>query len=482
MRAWLPLRGRIRRGRPAGRRPLVALLSSSALLVTACSLGPRYHKPDIATADHWVTMSEPQSPEWPSADWWRGFNSTELDAFIAQAQSANDDLRAAIARVEEADAQRRVALAPLLPSLNASATATRARQPVPGGASYLTGSDFNPLLTASYELDFWGKNRAGYVAAAATERASRYDRTTVELTVLAGVATTYFQALELRDRLGVAERNLTNAQEVLRGLTLEQRAGVSTALDVAQQQTVVDTVNASIPPLKQQLRQSEDALAILIGSTPEGVDLRRGTLDELDQPAVRPGLPSALLTRRPDVASAEAQLIAANANIGAARAAFLPSISLTAGGGFESPALANLLTPANRVWSLAGSLTQPIFQGGALVGQYRLSEARYRELLADYHKAVISALANVEDALIAVQQTSDQVARQQEATEQARRAYRFAQMQMHAGTINVLTLLNTETSLFTAEDQLAQAKYAHLSALVSLYQALGGGWQERAPV
>ena len=482
MRAWLPLRGRIRRGPMEGRHPLATLLCCSGLLVTACSLGPRYHKPDVAAPDHWVTASDAGVAEWPAADWWRGFNSAELDAFIARAESANDDLRAAIARVEEADAQRRVALAPLLPTLAASAAATRARVAVPGGAGYLTGNDFNPLLTASYELDFWGRNRAGYVAAAATERASRYERTTVELTVLAGVATTYFQALELRDRLGVAEKNLANAQEVLRGLTLEQHAGIATALDVAQQQTVVDTVNASIPPLKQQLRQSQDALAILIGSTPEAVDLTRGTLDELGQPAVRPGLPSELLTRRPDVASAEAQLIAANANIAAARAAFLPSISLTAGGGFESPALANLLSPANRVWSLAGSLTQPIFQGGALVGQYRLSEARYRELLAGYHKAVIAALANVEDALIAVQQTSDQVARQQEAAAQARRAYRFAQMQMHAGTINVLTLLSTETSLFTAEDQLAQAKYAHLAALVSLYQALGGGWQEDAPV
>ena len=481
MRAWLPLRGRTRRGRADGRCPLETLLCCSALLVAGCSLGPRYHKPGIATADHWVTASDAATPEWPPAEWWREFNSAELDGFIAQAESANDDLKAAIARVEEADAQRRVALAPLLPSLNASATATRARSPVPGGASYAAGDDFNPLLTASYAFDFWGRNRAAYVAAAAGERASRFDRTTVELTVLAGVATTYFQVLELRDRLGVAERNLANAQEALRGLTLEQRAGITTALDVAQQQTVVDTVNASIPPLKAQLRQSQDALAILIGSTPEAVDLTSGTLDELGEPAVRPGLPSELLTRRPDVASAEAQLIAANANIAAARAAFLPSISLTAVGGFESPALTNLLTPANRVWSLAGTLTQPIFQGGALVGQYRLSEARYRELLAGYHKAVISALANVEDALIAVQQTTEQVARQQEATEQARRAYRFAQMQMHAGTINVLTLLNTETSLFTAEDQLAQAKYAHLAALVSLYQALGGGWQQSAP-
>ena len=482
MRASLPFRGKIRRGSTAARPALAGLLGCGALLATACSLGPRYHKPDIPAPDHWVTGSEAATPEWPSADWWHGFKSDELDAFIARAEGANDDLRAAIARVEEADAQRRVTLAPLLPSLTASATATRARQPLPGSASYVAGNDFNPLLTASYELDFWGKNRAAYVAAAATERASRFDRTTVELTVLAGVATTYFQVLELRDRLGVAERNLSNAREVLRGLTLEQRAGISTALDVAQQQTVVDTVNASIPPLRQQLRQSQDALAILIGSTPEELDVAHGTLDELGQPAVRPGLPSELLARRPDVAAAEAQLIAANADIGAARAAMLPSISLTANGGYVSPELAGLLTPANRVWSLAGSLTQPIFHGGALVGQYRYTEARYRELLAVYHKAVIAALANVEDALIAVQQTSEQVARQQEATQQARRAYRFAQMQMHAGTINVLTLLNTETALFTAEDQLAQAKYAHLAALVSLYQALGGGWQPGAPV
>jgi len=414
-------------------------------------------------------------------DWWHGFNSPDLDTLIAQAQAANDDLKAAIARVEEADAQRRVALAPLLPALSATANATRARQLLPGNPAPQTGNAFSPLLSASYELDFWGKNRAGYVAAAATERATRFDRTTVELGVLAGVATNYFQVLELRDRLAIASRNLANAQQVLHGLELEQHAGLATALDVAQQQTVVDTEGAAIPPLRQQLRQSEDALAILLGSTPEALEVTHGTLDEIGQPEVRPGLPSELLTRRPDVAAAEAQLIAANANIGAARAALFPNISLTANGGYVSSALATLLTPANRVWSIGAGLTQPIFQGGALVGQYRYSQARYRELLAGYHKAVISALANVEDALIAVQQTSEQVARQHAATETARRAYRFAQQQMRAGTINVLTLLNTETSLFTAEDALAQAKYARLQALVSLYQALGGGWQESGP-
>jgi outer membrane protein, multidrug efflux system len=469
--------------RPIGRFPVAGLLTGVALLALgACTVGPFYHKPAIAPPESWATTASPAVPEWPAIDWWRGFKSSDLDGYIGQAEAANDDLRAAIARVEEADAQRRIALAPLLPAVGASADATRGRQPVPGSTAYQTGNDFNPLLTASYELDFWGKNRAGYQAAAYTQKASRYDRKTVELTVLAGVATTYFQTLELRDRLRIAESNLGNANEVLRGLRLEEQAGTATALDVAQQETVADTVNATIPPLREQLRQSEDALAILLGSTPEQVAVSRGQLDDIALPQVRPGLPSELLARRPDVAEAEAQLIAANANIQAARAAFFPSISLTANGGYESAALATLLTPASRVWLIGADLTQPIFQGGAILGQYRYSQARYRELLADYHKAVISALANVEDSLIAVQQTEDQVARQLQATDQARRAYRFADAQMHAGTINILTLLNTETTLFTARDALAQAKFAQLQALVSLYQALGGGWQESTPL
>jgi NodT family efflux transporter outer membrane factor (OMF) lipoprotein len=341
----------------------------------------------------------------------------------------------------------------------------------------MTGNAYSPLLNASYELDFWGKNRAALASATASANASRYDRTTVELGVLAGVASTYFQALELRDRLAIADANFANASKILHGLQLEAHAGIATALDVAQQETVVATVNATIPPLRQQLRQSLDALAILLGSTPEAINVTHGSLDELGQPPVRPGLPSELLTRRPDVASAEAQLIAANANIAAARAAFFPSISLTASGGYASPALAALVTPATQVWSIGAGLTQPIFEGGALLGQYRLAKGHYEELLADYHKAVISALSNVEDSLTAVQQTADQVQRQQQATATAERAYEFAQRQMRAGTINVLTLLNTETALFSARDALAQAKFAHLQALVQLYQALGGGWQ-----
>jgi NodT family efflux transporter outer membrane factor (OMF) lipoprotein len=460
----------------AAPRVALCLAGASLSLLAACNLGPRYHRPDIPPPASWVTASDANAPAWPESEWWRGFQSDDLNRFIAQAEQANDDLRAAIARVHQADAQRRVAGAPLLPTLTAGATAQRARAQVPGG-EIVTGNAFSPLLNASYELDFWGKNRAALASATASAKASRYDRTTVELGVLAGVASTYFQALELRDRLAIADANFANASKILHGLKLEQHAGIATALDVAQQETVVATVNATIPPLRQQLRQSLDALAILVGSTPEAIDVTRGSLDELGQPPVRPGLPSELLARRPDVASAEAQLIAANANIAAARAAFFPSISLTASGGYASPALAALVTPADRVWSIGAGLTQPIFAGGALLGQYRLAKGHYEELLADYHKAVISALSNVEDSLVALQQTTELVQRQQQATDTAQRAYEFAQRQMRAGTINILTLLNTETALFSARDALAQAKFAHLQALVQLYQALAGGWQ-----
>jgi outer membrane protein, multidrug efflux system len=447
--------------------------------LTACSVGPEYKRPNIAAPANWHTNEEEARIAWPSTTWWQGFSSPQLNEFITQAQRANDDIAAAVARVQEADAQVRIAGAALFPSVEADATATRARQQsISTGTSATTYTDFSPQLAASYELDFWGKNRATRDAAKALAAASRYDRATVELTVMTSVANAYFQALGLRDRLSVAQDNLTNAQTTLNGLKSEQDAGTATALDVAQQETTVAVLNAAIPPLKQQLRQTIDALAILIGQEPEAVDITSGTLADLTEPEVRPGLPSELLARRPDVAEAEAQLISANANIKIARAAFFPSISLTTSGGYESDALAGLLTPANRIFALTAGLIQPIFEGGALEGQYDYSKARYAELLADYHKSVISAFGNVEDALIALKQTADQQQRQQVAVDTARRAYELSKSQMQAGTINVLIVLSTETALFTAEDSLVQVKFSHLQAMLNLFSALGGGWQQ----
>jgi outer membrane protein, multidrug efflux system len=475
----------------SSRWPLAGSTLRSAVLglagcgLVACNLGPHYKRPDIPPPQAWRDTSNLEQPGWPSSDWWRGFNSPTLNDLMDQARVANDDLGAAIARIQQADAQARIAGAPLLPSLGLDADGNRqraAQQTTRTPAGKLIGvpqtsNTFTTELTASYEIDFWGKNRALRDAARAAALASRYDRATVELTVMQGVASTYFLALELRDRLKVANDNVASARDTLKGLQLEAQVGTVTALDVAQQETTVATLDAAIPPLNQQFGETLDALAILLGRQPEGVDVTTGTLGDLAEPEVTPGMPSELLARRPDVAQAEAQLISANANIAAARAAFFPTISLTADGGYVSPALNTLFNPVSRVFSVTGGLTQPIFQGGALVGQYQLNKGRYAELLSDYHKAVISAFGNVEDALVSVQQTAEQLRREEQAVATARHAYELTQAQFHAGTINILVVLSTETALFTAQDTLVQVKYSHLNALVALFSALGGGWQ-----
>jgi outer membrane protein, multidrug efflux system len=442
-----------------------------------CSVGPTYKRPDIPLPPQWhEATSDDAAGVWPATDWWQSFGSSKLNELITEAQHSNDDLGVAMARVQEADAQVRIAGAALLPSLDLGAGATRERAPVTGVGPRVYNV-FNPELTASYELDFWGKNRALRDAARANALASRFDQQTVALTVVSSVATTYFQALELRDRIEVANQNLSNGQKVLQGLKLQQTAGIATGLDVAQQETAVALLNSAIPPLLQQFRQTVNALAVLLGKTPESVDVHMGTLTELTRPAVVQGLPSQLLSRRPDVAEAEQQLISANANITVARAALFPNIALTAAGGYESSALTSLISPFNRVYAVTAGLTQPIFHGGALRGQVALSNAQYAELLSTYHKTVISAFSNVEDALVAAQQTLEQQVRQQDAVDKARRAFQFAQTQMSAGIVNILTVLNTENALFSAQDELVQIQYLHLQSLVDLFTALGGGWQ-----
>jgi len=461
-----------------------ALISAVCALLTACSVGPTYKRPAVALPAQWhesagAGAGGASASVWPAAEWWHGFGSAKLDELIAEAERNNDDLAGAIARVQEADAQVRIAGAALLPSLDLGATGTRQRAPTASlGVGGRVFNVFNSELSASYELDFWGKNRATRDAARAAATASRYDQQTVALTVVSSVATTYFQALELRDRIEVAQQNLENGQKILDGFRLERSAGTATGLDVAQQETAVAILNAAIPPLLQQFRQTVHALAVLIGETPESVDVDMGTLTNVSSPTIVEGLPSQLLSRRPDVASAEQQLIAANADITVARAALFPTIQLTASGGYQSEALASFANPRNRVYAVAAGLTQPIFHGGALRGQVTFSKARYTELLTTYHKTVLTAFSNVEDALVAAQQTAEQQKRQQDAVATARRAYEFAQKQMSAGTVNILTVLNTENALFTAQDQLVQVNYLHLQALVDLFTALGGGWNQ----
>ena len=478
-----------------------AVLACALGALGACSVGSPYKRPVIPTAAQWKQSSgaeaktssdqadintsaasqAPHAPNaagvWPASDWWHGFGSPALDDLIAEAERSNDDLAGAIARVQEADAQLRIAGAPLFPSLDFGADATRERAQVTG-AGPQAYNVFNPQFTASYEIDFWGKNRAARDSARAAALASRFDQQTVALTVVSSVATTYFQALELRDRIEVARQNFSNGDKILQGLRLQQSAGIATGLDVAQQETVVALLSAAIPPLVQQLRQTVFALAVLIGKTPESIDVDSGALTELTVPPVVEGLPSELLARRPDVAEAEQQLIQANADITVARASLFPSIQLTASGGYESSALAGLISPYSRVYAASAGLTQPIFHGGALRGQLAFSKARYTELVTTYHKTVLTAFGNVESALVATQQVTEQELRQQDAVNKAQRAYQFAQMQMSAGTVNILNVLNTENALFSAQDELVQVQFLRLQALINLFTALGGGWQQ----
>jgi len=454
-------------------------LVAAAVTLGACHLGPDYRHPETATPAGWREGDAAQGAQWPAPDWWQGFGSTELNALMAEAQRANADLGAAAARVKEADAQARIAGAPLLPSIEA--TGGPATQQITSPFSpnrQIHYSTYTAAVSASYEIDFWGKNAAALAAAKATAVASRYDEEVVTLSVVSSVATTYFQALGLQDRLQIARDNLANAEDVLAIIRGRRRIGTAADLELAQQETVVAGLRAAIPPLEQQLAQMLDALAILLVEPPDEVKLAARSLAPLLAPSVAPGLPSELLARRPDVREAEAQLVSANANIKVARAQFFPSVSLTAEGGFESLAASRFLSLGTGIYSLAASVTQPIFEGGRLEGQLAFTQARYEELLWDYRKAVVAAFSNVEDALAATRRTAEQQAAEEIALAQARRAYQVAQAQYRVGSVDLLTVLNTENALFTADDLLAQIRIAHMQALVSLFNALGGGWKD----
>jgi multidrug efflux system outer membrane protein len=418
----------------------------------------------------------------PSLDWWRNFRSKELTEIIEEARSANLDIAVAVAQIEQADAQSRVAGAPLLPNVAANGTATHSRssQTLGGGFGSAGGSsennDLTASLTASYEIDFWGKNRAALRAAEETAVASRYNREVVGLTTVVSVANTYFQVLAAQDRLRIGRENVASAAGILKLIRQQMSAGTASDLNVAQQESLLNTQRASIPPLVQTLQQNQAALALLIARPPEHVVVRGGSMRSIAIPRVTPGLPSELLAQRPDIRQAEAQLASANANVANARAQFLPSITLTGEGGYESAILKTLFRPESAFYTLTAGLTQPIFDGGRIQGNFDLQKGIQEQLLQNYRKAVISAFTDVEKALVAVRETTLTESLQRDVVKSSRRAFKLSDQQLHAGTVNLVTLLQVEQTLFQAEDALAQARLARLQAVVSLYQALGGGW------
>lgn len=457
-----------------------AALAAAALLLNGCSVGEDYQRPQVAQPLSW--SDGVAAGEWPSATWWRSFNAPDLDAYVRQASEANLDLAVAVARVRQADAQVKVSGASLLPSLDGGSSATRSHTPVSktsnksNGSNSVQSNSYAANLSASYEIDFWGKNQAAVDAANASAQGSRFDRQTTILTVQSSVATTYFAILGANERLRVARENLKNAEDVLSAIQDRMQAGTATDLDVAQQESQVASTRTAIPPLEQSLRQNTNALAVLLGKLPENIAPPTQTLAGLSVPAIAPGLPSELLERRPDVRSAEQTLISTNADITQARAALFPSIKLTGQYGYQSTVLHSLLDPSSTLWNIATSLTQPIYRGGALEGGVELTKAKWDEVVATYRKTIISAFSDVEDALVALQKTTEEERSQLVAEQTALRAYAIAQDQLRGGLADITTVLNVQKALFQAEDNLAQARINRLQAAVTLYKALGGGW------
>ena len=419
----------------------------------------------------------------PIVDWWRGFRSSELTALMNDAQVYNLDIAVAIAQIVQADAQVGVSGAPLLPTLTGNGNAERQKVSSAtssiGSGNGLGGGTFNQFqtnLTASYMVDFWGKNRATLYAAEENATVARFNREVVTLSTIVTVANTYFQVLAAQDQIRVTRQNLEAADRILTLIKKQFNGGTASQLDVSQQEALVATQRAAIPPLQVTVGQNIAALALLVGRAAPNFTIHGGSTRQIVVPRVTPGLPSELLYQRPDIRQAEALLAASNFSVESARAAFFPQIQLTGTTGFQSAALASLFTPGAWFYTLTASLTQPIFDGFLLESQLKQAKGVQLQDLQAYRKAVLSAFADVEKALIALQQFTLQERLQQQAVTASQQAFDVAEKQLTGGTITLITLLQAEQTLFTAQNTLVQVRLNKLLAASSLFQALGGGW------
>ncbi len=412
----------------------------------------------------------------PALDWWRGFRSEELTTLIQEAQFSNLDVAIAVAQIVQADAQVGIAGAPLLPSLTGTASAERLRQSATRTLPAQTFSLYNVGLSASYMLDFWGKNHATLFSAAESAAASRFNREIVTLTVVTSVANTYFQILAARDQLRVARQNLAASTRILDLIQKQFNAGTASQLDLSQQAALVATVRASIPPLEVTLKQNIAALAFLLASAPAGFTVKGSSLNQITVPRVTPGLPSEIVNQRPDIRQAEAQLAASNFSVEAARAAFLPQIELTGTTGFQSMSLRKLFTRGAWYYTLMATVTQPIFDGFLLESQLQQARGVQLQSLQAYRRAILSAFSDVEKALVALEQTTIQERLQKDVVTNSRKAFEVAEAQLLGGTVSLINVLQTQQTLFTAETNLVQVRLNRMLACVSLFQALGGGW------
>lgn len=469
--------------------PLRLLYLAFSLFVAACvgGCGLDWDPPDatVQTPDAFRAAKPKSAPPIPSGSYWAAeFGSPELTRIVELALAQNLDIAAAVARIAQADAQARISSSALWPNVTMNNIAQRTQ--IPGTlnpnvrpTSPMRVNFFQLGLNASYEVDFWGKNQDASNAARLLAVASRFDCDTVTIATVASVANSYFLILATQDRLRILYNNIRIAETVLGAVKARLDVGAATAIDYWQQESIVATLRAQVPALEETLRQTKNILAVLLAVPPEGIDFKGGALARLHFPQLKPGLPSELLLRRPDVASAEAGLGSAQFSVLRARAAFFPSIQLTGLYGVQSAALKTLFRPEAIAWQIAANLTQPLFDGYNLQGQFFLQQGRYAELAQIYKKSILTALSDTENALIAIAETARQLKLQAEAVATAKHAYEAEHARLIEGVVDIATLSITETTLFQNEDLLAVVRLAYFQSATGFFQAVGGGWSDK---
>jgi len=454
------------------------LLPILLVLAAGCATGPDYRRPALTLPETWRD-AESSAPSAGLPPWTDLYRDPVLTNLIAEALLHNQDLAVAAARVEETMAAYRIQRAALFPAVNAAADFTTSRAgnipPLPGAES----DQYNLFGQLSYELDLWGRVRRLKESARAQVLASEQGRRTVAIGLVASVASSYFNLRALDRQLEIAEATRASRLDSLEltRIKFDDGNGIVSELDVAQAQTQVASADSAIASLRRQVSLAEHALSVLVGRHPRAIERGR-SLDEQEEPARIPaGLPSELLLRRPDLLAAEQSLVAANANVGAARAACFPSLSLTGALGLQSGELGDLFdTSLSKAWTFKPSLTAPIFNAGRLRANVRVAEAQRKGALAEYEKAIQNAFRDVEDALVSIARTREQLAADEAVVKAERRRLELADLRYEGGVASYSDVLDAQRFLFSAELTAVQSRNAVLAATVQLYKAVGGGW------
>jgi multidrug efflux system outer membrane protein len=460
---------------------LLTVIAGSAMLV-GCVVGPEYHRPTVQTPNSFRDLADnpqlqAQVASYADLPWWQVFQDPKLQELIRTTLKQNYDLQIATERINAARAQLAVTRSSLFPQASGNANFS-------GGKENLEQSRYNFLtLTAdaAFQLDFFGKLRRASEAARAQMLATEDARQVVALTLVSDVATDYFTLLQLDLQLAITRETVNTQTDSVKLTHLRLDHGVATKLDVLQAQQVLDTANAAIPDLERQIAQEEDALSILLGNYPQ--DIARGTplVEQTLPPEVPAGLPSSILERRPDIREAEQILVAANADIGVAKAQFFPQISLTGGGGGSfgrDSVFPSLFQTQLGIWSYGAQVSQPIFTGGALKGNLHLAQSQQRQALIAYRQTIQRAFGDVSDALIGYEKLHQVRTRQQDSVADLQETVRISTLRYKGGTTTYLEVLDGQRSLYGAELTLAAARGDEYRSLVQLYKALGGGWQQ----